>query len=124
MSKPGLNGNLPGASRDNASTRAEATSYPAALQIALEQLAAGLRQYGDASLASLFEEKDGYPKKIVALEKLCKCAAEFDQLRDGDPKATPGSKAFQRKPTLNSPANYKDYEHTTLFSSVSESLDQ
>jgi hypothetical protein len=92
MSKPGVNGNLP-----SASSRAEASGYPAALQIALEQLAAGLRQHGDASLASLFEEKDGYPKIIVALEKLCKCAVEFDQLRDGGPKGIPGTKGISKE---------------------------
>jgi len=96
MSKPGLNGNLPASSRD-ASTQVAASGYPAALQIALEQLAAGFRQHGDASLACLFEEKDGYPKIIVALEKLCKCAVEFDQLRDGDPKAMPGIKGISKE---------------------------
>jgi hypothetical protein len=92
MSKPGLNGNLQGAS-----TSAERSGYPAALQIALEQLAAGLRQHGDASLACLFEDKEGYPKIIVALEKLCKCAVEFDQLREGDPKAMPGTKGISKE---------------------------
>ena len=65
--------------------------------MALEQLVVGFRQHGHASLACLFEEKDGYPKIIVALEKLCKCALEFDELREGDTKAIPGIKGISKE---------------------------
>ena len=89
MSKQSLNGNL--------SIPAETSRYPAALQIALEQLAAAFREHGQAALARLFEDKEGYPKVIVALEKLCKCAVEFEQLHEETTKATPGIKGISKE---------------------------
>ena len=55
--------------------------YPDALTVALEQMAQALRSSGAQVLDELFQSADSYPKIVVALEKLCKCALEWEELR-------------------------------------------
>ena len=97
MSKQRLNGHFPVIPPTDNSSAPETSRYPVALQIALEQLAVGFRQHGHASLASLFEEKDAYPKVIACLEKLCKCALEFEQLQDEAASSMPGVKGISKE---------------------------
>src|SRR4051794_20598719 len=97
MSKQRLNGHSPILSGADVSSPPETSRYPVALQIALEQLAVGFRQHGHASLASLFAEKDAYPKVIATLEKLCKCALEFDQLQEETAGSMPVIKGISKE---------------------------
>ena len=59
---------------------AEPSPYPEALTIALDQLARGLRTSGDESVGKMFAPNDAYPKAMAILEKLCKCALEWQEL--------------------------------------------
>jgi len=55
--------------------------YPEALTVALEQMAEALRASGAETLKKLFDSTDPYPKVVLAIEKLCSCALEWQELR-------------------------------------------
>ena len=62
------------AAKQTASPMADANQLPAAVQIALDQIALFLTDSGKEMLAKLVRQDDGYPQLVSTLEKLCKCA--------------------------------------------------
>jgi hypothetical protein len=62
------------------------SSFPEALTIALEQITTGLRESGAAALKNMLAANDSYAKAIGVLEKLCKCALEWEEFRQKEAK--------------------------------------
>jgi len=60
--------------------------YPEALTIALDQFTTELQESGAASLKKMLAANDSYAKAIGVLEKLCKCALEWEELRQKETK--------------------------------------
>src|SRR3954463_12436374 len=60
--------------------------YPEPLALALEQMAAAFRASGSEAVQKLFNSPDAFPKIVVVLEKLSKCALEWQELRRTDPQ--------------------------------------
>lgn len=59
---------------------------PEALTIALDQVTTGLRESGAAALKNMLAANDSYAKAIGVLEKLCKCALEWQEFRQKEAK--------------------------------------
>jgi len=52
---------------------------PEALVLALAQMHAALESNGAEELKKVFAEKDGYAQLVWILEKLCKCALDWQE---------------------------------------------
>ena len=59
---------------------------PEALTIALDQVTTGLKESGAAALKNMLAANDSYAKAIGVLEKLCKCALEWQEFRQKEAK--------------------------------------
>ena len=64
----------------------EPSPFPEALTIALDQITTGLRESGAAALKNMLAANDSYAKAIGVLEKLCKCALEWQEFRQKEAK--------------------------------------